>query len=174
MFNTPYSSPGSDGAPLRVDQPGGFSATPVDGEHTEARAVALWLTRIAKWTIFAVLFLVPLFLLPFTQDALLGKVVLLGVAAAVAVTAWLFSALSARQLTYTRSPLNAVWLALAVSLIAATVFASAPWTSLWGSDLTGEKTATILSFLALSFVAAAVFRRRDALMAHSCALAAPP
>ena len=171
MFNTPYSSPGSDGAPLRVDQPGGFSATPVDGEHTEARAVALWLTRIAKWTIFAVLFLGPLFLLPFTQDALLAKVVLLGMAAAVAVTAWLFSALSARQLTYTRSPLNVVWLALAVSLIAATVFASAPWTSLWGPDLTGEKTATILSLLALSFVAAAVFRRRDALMASAILMA---
>lgn len=140
------------------------TVSPANGAVGGAGAASLanWLLRLAKGTIFAALFLVPLFSLPFTPDWLLAKVVLIEVAAAVATSAWLFAVLKTRRISYVRWPLNVAFLALALVLIAAAIFGEAPWTSLWGSDLTGEKTVTLLASLALAFVAAAIFNTRDA------------
>lgn len=99
--------------------------------------------------------------LPFTADPLLARVVLVEAAAVVAGTAWLAQALVTKRLSYRRSPLNAAFLVLAVVILAATAASSAPWASLWGSDPTGEKAATLVAFIVLSFVAAAAFRESD-------------
>ena len=147
------------------------SATTAVRPASDTNRIAVWLRRIAKAVILAAAFLAPLLYLSVTQDVLYIKVVLVEAVAAVAVALWLIAALLAKRLSYLRSPLNAVFLGIAVVLVAATVLSKNPWGSFWGPDPTGEKAASVLAFLALSFLAQALFSRRDAARATGALLA---
>ncbi len=139
-------------------------ATPVVREHSR------WLMGIIKYTILAVIFLVPLAYLPATQDALFIKIILAEVAAVIVGAAWLLDILVAKKIEYKRNPLNLVFLAVALVMIAGTIFSRAPWFSFWGSDITGEKTASILALMAISFITASVFTRKDVMRAANLIL----
>lgn len=136
-----------------------------EGAHEGAPALrpwaSPWLIRLIRAVIFVTVFATPLLALPFTADPLFAKVVLVEVAAVVAGALWLLDVLLTKRITYRRMPTNAVFLGLAVLLLASTVSSAAPWASFWGSDPTGERAASVLAFITLAFVAAAVFRRED-------------
>ncbi|MDP3727513.1 MAG: tetratricopeptide repeat protein [bacterium] len=114
-----------------------------------------------RWVLIASAFFVPLAASPATADPLFGKVALVQVLAVVIGTAWLLQTLAARRISYKRMPLNVAFLAVAVTLLASTVTAHAPWSSFWGPDPTGEKAATFLALIVIAFVAAATLRRED-------------
>lgn len=123
--------------------------------------LARWLRGVIRWSLLALAFLVPLAYLPVTPDQLFIKVLLVEAGAVLVAVAWLLLAIVTRQVRYTRSPVNPALLALAVVLLAGTLASVAPWSSFWGPDATGEKTATLLALAAIAFVAAAVLERRD-------------
>ncbi len=112
--------------------------------------------------IFAAAFLVPLFFLPFTQDPLFGKIILIEIAALAAGALWLVGTLISKRIVYRKSPLNAGLAVLAITVLAAAIASAAPWSSFWGNDPTGEKAASVLALAVLAFVAAAVLKAADA------------
>lgn len=130
-------------------------------EILRKRGESRWFRRLAAMIVGLLAFLVPLFALPFTQDPLFAKAVLVEIAAVVLGALWLFDAFSQKRLFLAQNPWNIGFLALAAALIAATVFSRSPWTTFWGGDVTGEKTASILAFMIIAWVVAAFFRRRD-------------
>lgn len=119
------------------------------------------LTRAAKAVLFAVAFFAPLLASPITQDQLFLKVVFVEAAAALALALWLAICLFERRILYRASVLHLAFVALAAAMLAATVFSLNSWESFWGSDPTGEKLASVLAFIVLSFLASALFSRRD-------------
>lgn len=129
-------------------------------ETAAVREDSRWLMLIARAVILAAIFIIPIIYLNITPDPRFVKVTLTEIAALVAAVAWLLNVLFVRRIDYKRSPVNLIFLLLAVVLIAATVFSSAPWSSFWGADITGEKTTTLIAFVILSFVAAAIFERK--------------
>ena len=147
---------------------GGDAGSAGDGGERQRRSV--WLRRVIRWTVLAVLFAAPLLYLPFTQDPLFVKVVAIEAAAVIATAAWLLTILVEKRISYKRSPLNIGFLALGLVLAAATALSQSRWASFWGSDITAEKTATLLSLAVLAFVTAAVFERKDVLRACWAAL----
>lgn len=158
---------GGDPAVSGVSVPAAVTAAGAGAPAQAAAAAAVvlrensrWLMGIIRWAIFITVFAVPLFYLPVTQDALFAKVVLVETAAIVAGAAWLINILFVKRIEYKRNPLNLVLAALVLIMLAAAVFSRAPWQSFWGPDVTGEKAATILAFVILSFVTAAAFSRR--------------
>lgn len=122
----------------------------------------LLLNRIVRFSILVAAFLAPLLYLPVTPDPLFIKVVLIQALAVVALAVWLLLVLVEKRIRFTASPLGWVFVALALVVIAATIGSEHPWGSFWGPDATGEKAASVLSFLILSFIAASTFERRDA------------
>lgn len=118
--------------------------------------------------IAAAAFMVPLLSLPFTRDALFVKVVFVEAVALLVGALWLLDVLLSKRIVYRRSPLNMLMVVAAGVLLASTVASSAPWSSFWGVDPTGEKAASLLSFFIISLAAAAVFRKSDA--AHAAVL----
>ena len=127
----------------------------------ERRESSRWLLRLIKGILLVAVFAVPLLYLPFTPDALLAKVVLIELTAVMAGALWLLRGLIAKRLEYARTPLNVAFLTLAAVGVLATALSASPWTSFWGSDVTGEKTATLIAMIVLSVLAAATFGRRD-------------
>lgn len=124
-----------------------------------------FLTGFIRWIVCVSALLVPVFFLPFTPDRTLAKVTLIEAGAVLAAAAWLLGVLLARRLSYRRTPLNAAFLVMAVALVTATALSATPWASFWGSDPTGEKTASLLSLAVFSFIAASVLRPADARVA---------
>ncbi len=125
----------------------------------------LWLNRIVNGAILAAAFLAPLLFLPVTPDPLFIKVVLVQVAAVVAIAAWLLEVIVSKRLRFTSTPLNALFLLVALIMVIALLGSLDPWGSFWGPDPTGEKVASVLSFLVLAFLAQATFDRRDVIRA---------
>lgn len=143
----------------------GSIVLPATGSEVNVAAVertnSVWLLRIAKSAILLAVFVAPLLYLPVAQDALFIKVVVVEVLAVVATTAWLLNILVVKRIDYKRNPLNAAFLILALVLVLASILSRSPWASFWGPDITGEKTASILSFIVIAFIAAATFGRKD-------------
>ncbi len=117
-------------------------------QHTRAPAT---LTRIARGLVYALMFLLPLFFLPFTLDPLgINKQTILVFLTLLAVLAWLGAMHASRVISFRRGWLNAAPLLL---LIAAAVSASvsrAPYLSWIGT--VGQQYASGLSFLCYAAV----------------------
>ncbi|MBI4132003.1 MAG: tetratricopeptide repeat protein [Candidatus Sungbacteria bacterium] len=151
-----------------VSTAGGSSVSPLrtgalaESATAGAGHFSIWSERIIKGFLFGLLFLVPLIWLPFTPNGLFIKVALVEVVAVVIIAAWLANALLTKTIRYRRAPFNLLFLSIGAVLLAAAVFSATPWTSFWGDDPTGEKTATIFSFMVISLAIAYFFRRRDA------------
>lgn len=132
---------------------------------------SVWSERIIKGLVFGLLFLVPILWLPFTPNGLFIKVVLVEVAAVVIIGAWFANALVTKTIRYLSTPFNALFLALVLLLLVSTVFSATPWASFWGDDPTGEKAATLFSFMVIFLAIASFFRRRDVKRATNILLA---
>ncbi len=119
------------------------------------------LLRVIRAAIYFAAFLVPLLSIPLTRDTLLVKPLVVESVALIVGAAWLLEALLKRRVIYRRSPFNMV-LGLTALVMLVSMFASnSPWSSFWGSDPTGEKAASMIAFIVIVFVAAAVFRPSD-------------
>lgn len=156
MNESIQTAPGS-GSPRAVASNAGPA-----GQLPVAERWSRRLDGFARGAIAVVAFLAPIAVLPVTFDPLFFKVGILEVGAVLVGTAWLAQVMLSRRITYTATPLNIAFLALAAVLVLAAIFSAAPFASLWGADQLGEKTATVLAFLILAFAAAALFERRDA------------
>ena len=151
----PTSLSADESAPHAPESRGGGAPRPAD-------RLSQRLTRLTRWAMFVVALATPLLYLSFTQDRLIIKVAVVEILAVGAAAAWLLVALRERRLSYRRTPLNALLFAVAIVALAAAAFSSSPWASLWGSDQTGEKAASLSAFAIISFLVAATFRREDA------------
>lgn len=134
-------------------------------QASEEHRDSVWLMRGMKSIIFGVLFLAPIFYLFTTADVLFSKVFIVEVAAVLAVVLWLINVLVSHRVRYLKTPLNVAFLGLAVVSLIGTVMSANPWSSFWGPDTTGERAASLVAFVLLAFVTAAVFRKQDALRA---------
>ncbi len=123
--------------------------------------VSWWSGRVVHIVLYLLLFFTPLLSLPYTQDALLAKVGFVEIAAVILAVAWLLNIFTTKRIAYKRNPWNIGFLALALSLIASNVLSASAWGSFWGNDATGEKTASVLAFIVIAWVAAAVLKRDE-------------
>lgn len=120
-----------------------------------------WSQMIVRAVLYLLVFLAPLFSLPYTQDTLLAKVGFVELAAVVLAAVWLLNIFATKRIAYRRNPWNIGFVALALGLIASNLFSESAWGSFWGNDTTGEKTASILAFLMIAWVASAVLKRDE-------------
>ena len=109
--------------------------------------------------IYLLAFLVPLFSLPYTQDPLFAKVVFVECAAVLLGLLWLVRVVLTRKVSYMRGPWNVPFFFIGLVLILASVFSEGHWQNFWGNDTTGEKTASVLAFILIAWVSAAVLSR---------------
>ncbi len=117
--------------------------------------------HIIRAAIFIAAFLMPFLSIPLTRDALLVRPLVAESVALIVGAVWLLEALLKRRVSYRRSPLNIVFGGTVLIMLASMLASSSPWSSFWGSDPTGEKAASVIAFIIIAFVAAAVFRPSD-------------
>jgi len=106
------------------------------------------LTRLTKVSLFTLAFLLPLWVLPFTQNILgYQKQALLVIFVFLALIAWLAQAMNRGEFSFRLS-----WLHVAVGIFVgvvgvATIFSKWPYASFWGFPLdVSESFLTVFSF----------------------------
>lgn len=118
------------------------------------------LRGIIRWGLYALVFLLPLFFLPWTSDALeFTKQMLVVIAAAVLGLAWLGVVALTRTFEYRRTPVNLIVILYVAVYALATIFSQNRYLSFLG-DYGQEKAGllTLLAFVVLYFVASNVVK----------------
>ncbi|MBU6415171.1 hypothetical protein KGQ34_02945, partial [Patescibacteria group bacterium] len=118
----------------------------------------LW---VAKWSLYMLAFLAPIFFLPFTAAPLFAKETFALVLLGIALVGWLAHFLATGKIVYKKSWLNGSLLALfAVTAISA--FRSESFfVSLWGPDVTGEKLASLAVFVVAYFLMSVLLDKKE-------------
>lgn len=119
----------------------------------------LTLERVARALVYVLLFLTPVFFLPFTSDVLeLNKQTLLVLLTLSASLAWLGAMHVSRTVSFRRGILNVFPFLLLGSTIAAALFSKAPYLS-WIGGVNQQYTSvlSILCYVALFYLVANLF-----------------
>lgn len=119
----------------------------------------LTLERIARVLVYALLFLLPVFFLPFTSDVLeLNKQALLVLLTLSASLAWLGSMHVSRTVSFRRGILNVFPFLLLGSAVAAAILSKAPYLS-WIGGVNQQYTSvlSVLCYVALFYLVANLF-----------------
>ena len=117
------------------------------------------LERVARVLVHVLLFLAPVFFLPFTSDVLeLNKQTLLVALTLSATLAWLGSMHVSRTISFRRGVLNAFPILVLGATAAAAVFSKAPYLS-WIGGVNQQYTSvlSVLCYVALFYLAANLF-----------------
>lgn len=125
----------------------------------QAAKTPLVLERVARALVYVLLFLMPVFFLPFTSDVLeLNKQTLLVLLTLSASLAWLGSMHVSRTVSFRRGILNVFPFLLFGSAIAAAVFSKAPYLS-WIGGVNQQYTSvlSVLCYVALFYLVANLF-----------------
>ena len=140
-------------------EPAEEKPVPID-EVKEPALNDLW-GKIAKASLYLLVFLVPLFFLSLTVNPLqISKQILAVVLVLTAFICYLIRSINTRRLVYPKS-----WLSLAVLIVLAAVgisavFSQAPWAGLFG-DFLQPDTFLAFSVYALTFFLTAIFFRKE-------------
>jgi len=116
-----------------------------------------------KFTVYASLFLIPLFTLPFTSNILdFPKQFLLLILAGTGFVFWFWGAIGEKKLEINLNPLNLLPLALMAAVLVASVFSLYRHGSFWGWSLpVGESFAATISLGMLYFLVANTFKKSE-------------
>jgi tetratricopeptide (TPR) repeat protein len=119
--------------------------------------------KIPEIAVYVVLFLTPLFTLPFTSNVLdFQKQFALFIIASVGFFFWIWQAMSEKKLEINLNPLHFFVAGFAVVALISSIFSLYGYGSLWGVPLpTAESFVTILSFIFLYFLIVNNFKRED-------------
>lgn len=116
---------------------------------------------VAKWALYLLAFLTPLFFLPYTVSPLFAKEVLAYVLLGIALIGWLAHFLASGKLVYKHSWINLSLFVLLVVTIISVFRSESLFMSLWGPDVTGEKLAALIAFAVLYFLASSLFTKEE-------------
>lgn len=121
---------------------------------------------IAKYSIYALIFLLPLFFLPWTADVFdFNKQSLLLVLVFVSVLSLMVKILVSGQLEINKSAMHIAAVILFLAYLFATVFSSYKYSSFWGGQQQlSESLLTIICLLFFYFLVSAVFSKKDILV----------
>lgn len=119
--------------------------------------------KIPKISVYAALFLIPLFSLPFTMDALdFQKQFLLFIITSIGILFWAWNAVSDKKLEVNLNPLNLFVAGLAAVVFVSSIFSLYRYGSLWGTPLPiAESFVTLLSLIFLYLLIINNFRKKD-------------
>jgi len=119
--------------------------------------------NFSKFTVYAALFLVPLFTLPFTANVLdFPKQFLLLFLTIIGFVFWLWAAVSERKFHINLNPINLFPLGLIAAVFVSGVFSLYRYGSFWGWPLpVAESFAAVASFGLLYFLVVNNFRKSD-------------
>jgi tetratricopeptide (TPR) repeat protein len=124
---------------------------------------------LARYSIFAAVFLTPLFFLPWTADVLeFNKQALLLVLLCVSLFAWMLKTLMVGKFSITKFELNSIGLThIAVGVLflvalLATIFSVFPYGSFWGwPQVTSESLLTLICVCVGYFLISNILNRKD-------------
>ena len=121
--------------------------------------------KISRASVYLLVFLLPLFFLPWTINALdYNKQIILGILVFIAFLAWLLQILASEKLEFNISRLNLPILALLLVVGLSTFFSTWRYGSFWGWPLdVGEGLLTLIYFVFLYFVIANALRKKEAI-----------
>lgn len=119
--------------------------------------------KISKVSIYLLIFLLPLWFLPWTINTLdFNKQVLLGILVFVAFICWLIKTLVGAKLEFNPTLLNIPVIILIFVYTAATIFSLSRYGSFWGLPLdVSSALLTLIGFVLLYFLIANIFFRKD-------------
>lgn len=123
----------------------------------------LWYERISKISLYILVFLLPLFFLPWTSNVLdFNKHALLGVLVLISLLAWLIKVLVSNKLEIIWDRTLLAILAFIAFYGLSTIFSLWPEGSLWGWPLTvNAGFLTVLSLVIFYFLAVNIFRKKE-------------
>ena len=137
------------------------------------------LKKIPKIAVYTSLFLVPLFSLPFTSNALdFQKSFLLFLVTSIGLLFWAWNSVNEKKLDINLNPMHFFIGAFTAVVFVSSVFSLYRYGSLWGWPLpVAESFITLLSFVFLFFLMVNSFRKNElhkpiAVMAVSASIAA--
>jgi tetratricopeptide (TPR) repeat protein len=137
------------------------------------------LKKIPKLAVYLVLFLVPLFTLPFTGNVLdFQKQFLLFTVTSIGIFFWIWDVLSKKKLEVNLNPLHFFIAGFAAVAFVSSIFSLYSYGSLWGTPLpVAESFVTIISLVFLYFLIVNTFKRSEiykliAVLAVSATIAA--
>lgn len=129
-------------------------------EQSKKAALLSWLDTITQWCVTAVVFLLPLWFLPF-GGAELSRVTLFSILIFLAVGLQLVKILLTGSVSYIKSPLNvAIGTFAAVSAIS-TFFSKASFAAFGSADVAGERLLTIVVCALLYALAISALRSKN-------------
>jgi hypothetical protein len=116
---------------------------------------------IPKIVVYLALFLIPLFTLPFTGDALdFQKQFLLFTLTGAGIFFWIWNVLSEKKLDINLNPLHFFAAGSVVVILISSIFSLYSYGSLWGAPLpVAESFVTALSFIFLYFLIVNNFKK---------------
>lgn len=119
---------------------------------------------IAKKSLFALIFILPLFFLPLTIDVLdFSKQYLMIFLVFLSAIAWMIASLVSKKLVVIKTPLHIVAIFLLVAMTTATIFSQYKFGSFFGASfLASESLVSILCFLVFFFLVSNIFSKKDA------------
>lgn len=125
--------------------------------------------RISKYSLLAAIFLVPLFFLPWTSEALdFNKQAVAGLLLAVSMFSWMIKALVSGKFHLNLSKINIAIGAFFLIYILSTLFSVNRQGSFWGwPQLTADSLISLIIFTAAYFLALNLFSKRDVYVALS-------
>lgn len=119
--------------------------------------------KISKGSIYLLVFLLPLFLLPWTANVLdFNKQALLLVLISVSLFAWMFKVLVSGKFSFNLTKFHIPVVVLFLVYLASTVFSLWRYGSFWGWPLTtSESLLTVICLFLLYFLVSNIFRRKE-------------
>jgi tetratricopeptide (TPR) repeat protein len=115
--------------------------------------------KVVQWVIYSIVFLLPIFFLPWTSGIIeMNKQLLLAVAAGIALVAWLLDVVISGKIEFRRYSLDQGVLAILGASVVATVLSVSSSKSIFGmASSSSESLVTIFSLAVLYFLAVNVF-----------------
>jgi len=119
--------------------------------------------KITKYSIFALIFLVPVFFLPWTSEVLdFNKQAILLLFTFVALFSWMLKSLISGKIEINKTPINIVVGALFLIYILSTIFSLNRYGSFWGwPQITSESLLSLMPLCLLYFLISSAFSKKD-------------
>ena len=148
--------------PVRIISPVTKSQVPEELKLGNQKTAKIW-EKISKTAIYLLVFLVPIFFLPFTLDVLdFNKQFLMGILVTIALISWLVKVLVSGELEFNLNFLNIPVVIFLLVYGISTIFSLSPRGSFFGWPLnTGQGFLTLLYFILFYFLVANIFKKEE-------------
>lgn len=129
----------------------------------EGQSLQGWCDRVLKTSVWALLFLVPVFFAPWTYDVgEFNKQAILFLLSFVALVAWMLKSLIAGSVTVRLSKIHIAMGALLGAFVLSTIFSISSYTSFWGvGQFASQSLICVLSLTIMYFLVSNAFSDED-------------